>query len=116
MLQQNNFLGRLRILNLEDLHYVVKLVHHHPDCFLDRLFQVTDELSTCLMSLNGQVSSVDNSKDAYRHIPQSSWSVDRGTYLPFHNSILRFQTTLLSHHCIGGIESRGTRLIRDVVH
>jgi hypothetical protein len=43
MLQQSKFLGRPRILNLEDLHYILKLVHHHPDCFLDRLFQVNDD-------------------------------------------------------------------------
>jgi len=43
MLQQSKFLGRPRILNLEDLHYILRFVHHHPDCLLDRLFQVTDD-------------------------------------------------------------------------
>jgi len=32
---RSEFLGRPRTLNLEDLHYIPELVHHHPDWFLD---------------------------------------------------------------------------------
>ncbi|KAG0695733.1 hypothetical protein DFH29DRAFT_984880 [Suillus ampliporus] len=31
------FTGRPRNLNLEDVQYLVELVHHHPDWFLDEL-------------------------------------------------------------------------------
>ena len=37
--------GRLRILNLEDLHYLLELVHHRPDYFLDELTNLMESRS-----------------------------------------------------------------------
>lgn len=34
---RSQYTGRPRIFNLEDLHYLLELINHHPDWFLDEL-------------------------------------------------------------------------------
>jgi transposase len=47
---RSEFLGRPHILNLEDLHYLLELVHHRPDYFLDKLTNLME--SNCFISVH----------------------------------------------------------------
>jgi len=84
--------GRPRIFHFEDLHYLLRLVHHRPDWFLDEMLDLLDDNRLVAVHFstiyqNEMRSGVPTSSGAWHNMSQRSL----GSWMRHLDAALRLQ-------------------------